>query len=161
MRTWPLDEFICGFIIWNHGLRTEKIYVAIWLFLNGFITTQSHCDMEWLTSLRPRTRMVVILRTEFSISFIEIFIVSLKTKGPQFDNFVVTGGTVSCRNDNLRRLQRRQKLSNWRYFVFSVPLKSPSENKSTLGQAWCRIKDKAVSVVSPLDDDAKTWNSFP
>ena len=26
---------------------------------------------------------------------------ALKTKGRQFDNFVVTGGTVSCRNDNL------------------------------------------------------------
>ena len=30
---------------------------------------------------------------------------TLKTKSLQFDNFVVTGGTVSCRNDNLRCLQ--------------------------------------------------------
>ena len=34
--------------------------------------------------------------------------VTLKTKGCQFDNFVVTGGTVSCRNDNLQRHQWRQ-----------------------------------------------------
>ena len=27
---------------------------------------------------------------------------TLKTKGRQFDNFVITGGTVSCRNDNLQ-----------------------------------------------------------
>ena len=33
---------------------------------------------------------------------------TLKTKGRQFDNFVVTGGTVSCRHDNLRCHQWRQ-----------------------------------------------------
>ena len=27
---------------------------------------------------------------------------TLKTKDNQFDNFVITGGTVSCRNDNLQ-----------------------------------------------------------
>ena len=26
----------------------------------------------------------------------------MKSKGHQFDNFVIIGGTVSCRNDNLR-----------------------------------------------------------
>ena len=25
--------------------------------------------------------------------------ITLKTKGPQFDNFVVTGGNISCHND--------------------------------------------------------------
>ena len=35
-------------------------------------------------------------------------ICSLETKGRQFDNFVATGGTVSCLNDNLRCHQWRQ-----------------------------------------------------
>ena len=35
-------------------------------------------------------------------------ITSLKTKGRQFDNFVVTGGTESYRNDNLRCHQSRK-----------------------------------------------------
>ena len=40
--------------------------------------------------------------------------------GPQFDYFVVNGGTVSCRNDNLRyRAPVTTKLWNWRSFVFS------------------------------------------
>ena len=34
--------------------------------------------------------------------------VALKTKGCQFDNFVVTDGTVSCHYDNLRCHQWRQ-----------------------------------------------------
>ena len=33
---------------------------------------------------------------------------TLKTKGRQIDNIVVTGGTVSCQNDNLRSQQWRQ-----------------------------------------------------
>ena len=48
------------------------------------------------------------------------FSVTLKTKGRQFDNFVVTGGTVSCRNDNLTVPPVMTKLSNWWSFVFSV-----------------------------------------
>ena len=32
----------------------------------------------------------------------------LKTKSSQFDNFVVTGGTVSCHYDNLRCHQWKQ-----------------------------------------------------
>ena len=35
---------------------------------------------------------------------------SLRTKECQFDNFVVTGGTVSFHYDNLRYHQSRQKL---------------------------------------------------
>ena len=46
---------------------------------------------------------------------------TLKTKGCQFDNFVVTGGTVSCRNDNLRCHQWRRscQIDN---FLFSVKI---------------------------------------
>ena len=33
---------------------------------------------------------------------------TLRTKDRQFDNFVVTGGTVSCHYDNLRCHQSRQ-----------------------------------------------------
>ena len=33
---------------------------------------------------------------------------TLKTRGRQFDNFIVTGGTVRCLNDNLRRQQWQQ-----------------------------------------------------
>ena len=34
--------------------------------------------------------------------------ITLKTKSRQFDIFVVTGGTISCHNDNLQRNQRQQ-----------------------------------------------------
>ena len=59
-------------------------------------------------------------------------VISLKTKGRQFDNFAVTGGTVSCRNDNLRCNQWRQSCqigklllyvlenNNALYYYFSV-----------------------------------------
>ena len=45
---------------------------------------------------------------------------TLKTKSRQFDNFVVTGGTVNCHNDNLRCQQRRQCCQIIDFFVFSV-----------------------------------------
>ena len=48
---------------------------------------------------------------------------TLKTKSCQFDNFVVIGGTVSCRDDNLRCHQRRQS---------------------------CQIDDILFSVLSPV-----------
>ena len=37
-----------------------------------------------------------------------VFVHALKMKDRQFDNFVVTGGTVSCHYDNLRCHQSRQ-----------------------------------------------------
>ena len=40
-----------------------------------------------------------------------------KTIVSQFDNFVVTGGTIRCNYDNLRC--HRTKLSNWRPSVFN------------------------------------------
>ena len=57
------------------------------------------------------------------------FYVPLKTKGRQFDNIVVTGGTVSCHNDNLWCHQWRQNCQIedslfsvfWKYSSAYVP----------------------------------------
>ena len=46
---------------------------------------------------------------------------ALKTKGRQFDNFGITGGTVR----QLTVPPVMPKLSNWRPFVFSMPAPSP------------------------------------
>ena len=43
--------------------------------------------------------------------------VTLKRKGRQFDNFFVIGGTVSCRNDNLR-CHQWQKVVKLTIFYF-------------------------------------------
>ena len=49
-----------------------------------------------------------------------LFEYSLKTKDRQFDNVVVTGGTVSCHSDNLRCHQWRQscQIDNLLFSVF-------------------------------------------
>ena len=48
---------------------------------------------------------------------------TVKTKARQFDNFVVTGGTVICHNDKLRNHQWRQN-SQIGYLLFSVNVNS-------------------------------------
>ena len=52
---------------------------------------------------------------------------SLKTKDYQFDNFVVTGGTVSCHNDNLQCHQWWQscQLDDLLFSVDSRPWNNP------------------------------------
>ena len=41
-------------------------------------------------------------KLQLKLELVSVWLSTLKTIGRQFDNFVVTGGTVSCRNDNLR-----------------------------------------------------------
>ena len=58
-----------------------------------------------------------------------LFEYSLKTNNRQFDNVVVTGGTVSCHNDNLWCHQWRQSCQIddlFGHFVFSVLMISNS-----------------------------------
>ena len=77
--------------------------------------------------------------------------IPLKTKGCQFDNFVVTGDTVSSRNDNLRCHQRRQSLqidnlmfsvTEWAHGISSDMWDDESQkqkkisNKSNEGIIW-------------------------
>ena len=52
---------------------------------------------------------------------------SLKTKGHQFDDFVVTGGTVSCPNDNLRCQLWRQSCQI-DYLLFSLYTTYPNNH---------------------------------
>ena len=82
-------------------------------------------------------------------------LLSLKTKGRQFDNFIVNDGTVSCHYDNLQVTQVTTKLSNWRPFVSSD---------------WCNRTVVPISIKWPcmiwiistgIHDDVIKWNHFP
>ena len=79
----------------------------------------------------------------------------LKTKSRQFDNFVVTGCTVSCRNDNLRYHQWRQSCQIY-YLLFSVAelditldccLPEQSLNKHP-SYWWSEMPGRSLHVVS-------------
>ena len=68
---------------------------------------------------------------------VAIFVISLKTIDRQFDNFVVTGGTVSCHYDNLRCHHWQQSCQIWRPFVFRV-----------WGRCHCHYCDVIMGAVS-------------
>ena len=77
-----------------HDLSSVMQYCfRLWL---GAVRLQRHSlNWYWQSSVTPYGGSIAHLAP-------------LKTKGRQFDNFVVTGGTVSCRNDNFRCHQIRQ-----------------------------------------------------
>ena len=56
---------------------------------------------EWTKVGLLQVNELKILHGHPSLNFMYWCTVTLKRKDPQFDNFVITGGTVSCRNDNL------------------------------------------------------------
>ena len=79
-------------------------------------------------------------------------ITSLKTKGRQFDNFAVTGDTVSCRNDNLRYRQWRQ-ICQIDDLLFSMVNKTFNKNMYCYGWPYtpfwacffCHFEKKVIS----------------
>ena len=53
-------------------------------------------------------KLLIEKRSDHVKKSLQLLPTTLKTKCRRFDNFVVTGGTVSCRNDNLRCHKLRQ-----------------------------------------------------
>ena len=75
-----------------------------------------------------------------------LFVYSLKTKDRQFDNVVVTGGTISCHNDNLWCHQWRQSCQI-DDLLFSVFLWLPIAN-ITLAHKLLEIHGWAISTAA-------------
>ena len=69
-----------------------------WLHTNGLVgTLQSPLVVTCMLQKRTDVEIIIILLWPH--------VCTLKTKGCQFDNFVITGSTISCYNDNLRCYQ--------------------------------------------------------
>ena len=116
-----LSTYLYDFIQWfNNAQQVLFLGTKSRSTAYGFVLT--HTFARWIVlkvvltvkSIKPEQRA-----RKLCAYFMRYIWLSLKTKGHQFDNFVVTGGNVSCRNDNLRCHHWRQiKLSNWRSFVY-------------------------------------------
>ena len=65
-------------------------------------------DPHPLTPMTPSTSINGSMQNCGISSALAMELQTLKTKGPQFEKFVITGGTVSCHYDNLRCRQWRQ-----------------------------------------------------
>ena len=98
-------------VVQCYWCRTNGINLG-WLWLCRLIIWP---DMSWIIektncllyhTIKHSSGTDTINESTYSISHEVLCLVSvvlsLKTKGHQSDNFVITGGTISCHNDNLQ-----------------------------------------------------------
>ena len=85
----------CGSVTCRVAARWVIDHVTLTVYTSGFITPQPASHMlQWIFSLNcTPVEYSGMLSPKITI----INALSLKPKGCQFDNFVVTGGTLSCR----------------------------------------------------------------
>ena len=93
-----IEKWKCGYIsnlasFWRH----------LWRCIRKYIPRIVHMVVVGCGLVQNTTR-----RYMGTFGTLEDSNFSLKTKDHQLDNFVITGGTVSCRHDNLRCHQWRQ-----------------------------------------------------
>ena len=111
---------------WAHAKKLSLIawrYISWYTFSNNhMISCSVHTNILWLEAIGYSS--IVHTRSGDIINI-------PKTKHCQFDNFVITGGTLSCCNDNLWCHYVMTKLSNWRSFSFQ-------SLTVFYGSIWCR-----------------------
>ena len=84
-------------MLWSTPLSRIRRFLAIIAFIKLICNNR----VMWYWSRQCASQRTVLGNSP-------LFEYSLKTKDRQFDNVVVTGGTVSCHNDNLWCQQWRQ-----------------------------------------------------
>ena len=93
--------------LWNHwqiSLLESLLRLAGNIYQTSILLIHCEGNHQWLADSLHKNP---VMHIEYSCHEAISWCVILKTKGRQFDNFVVIGGTVSCRNDNLRCHQCR------------------------------------------------------
>ena len=118
--------------------RGALIFSLICTWINGWVNNRkagnlrchhAHYDVTVLCfHAIMKIERIIVLRK----------LLTLKTKGRQFYNFVVTGGTVSCQNDNLRCTNNNSAISNYKFVKLTTFCFQCDANSSWIRHIWAK-----------------------
>ena len=134
--------------------RGALMFSLICVWINGWVNNREAGDLR-----RDRAHYDVIVMPDVIVHVLIYGVITVKvwkTKGCQFNNFIITGSTVS-QYDNLTVPPVTTNLSNWWLFVFSYHV-SKRGHWNKFSDA--KDQDRQWFLIRPSKKDLRLLSSF-